>query len=353
MTALLHPRTWLPTLALLALGLPAGAAPVRPTTPGVLPSLEKYMPNDADGVLLFNVKQVLASPLYTKNFKTKFDTLLAKDEVKPYLKDIGFDPMKDIGHLAVILSRSCHSETFGKGDGPILMVFGKFDPAKMKKKLEGLAKEHPKVVKISDATGGKLYEIGQFYGNGPGYAAILDKGTLIIGPRKEHATDALAKANGKKRTKLKYPALTAALKKWKAKTSVQGIALESMVVDTTYHFEKGAGGGKKIFHTLGERGFKLGVLNVQVKDDAAGKCTLSVKDKAKLKDLLKKWTDGKAEIVREGRRAAEMEAGFGPMINFLENLTLKGTTDAIVIEGKASAQVFKSFLDLTIFRARP
>jgi hypothetical protein len=360
MNPLLRVRTWLSALALLALAVPAGAAPVRPGTPGVLPTLEKYLPDDADGVLLVNVKQIVASPLFTKNFKKNFEELLAKDAVKPYLKDLGFDPLKDVEHAAFILGRSCHSETVGTPDGPIMMAFGKFDPAKLKKKMAALAKEHPKVVQVHDAAGSTLYEIRGMYGSG-GYgahgsggtfAAQLDKETLIVGPRKEHVTDALAKAKGKKKTKLKYPALSKAVKKWKADTSVQGVALESMVINKSYHFEKGPG-GKTIFHTMGERGFKQGVLNIQVKDEAKGSATLTVKDKGKLKALLKKWLDGKEEVVRDGRRAAEREEGgkaIRAMVNFIASVTIKGKDDAIVLEGKADAAVFQAFLDLTFPR---
>jgi hypothetical protein len=115
----------------------------------------------------------------------------------------------------------------------------------------------------------------------------------------------------------------------------------------------GAGGGfdyKLIHHTLGELGFKEAHLNIQVKDEAKGGVTLTVKDKDKLKTLLKKWTDGRDEIVREGRRFAEGQKGIGTILDFLASLTIKGTADAIVIEGKATAAFFQGFLDLMSFR---
>jgi hypothetical protein len=353
MNALLRRPTWLSALALLALACPTGAAPVRPGTPGVLPTLQKYLPDDADGVLLVNVKQIVASPLYTRNFKKKFDTLLAKDEVKPYLKDLGFDPLKDVEHLAIILARSCHAEKPGSGDGPIFLAFGKFDSAKLKKKMGALAAKHPKVVQAHSAGGSKFYELrGLLGGSGAAYAAQLDRGTLILAGRKGHVTDALAKASGKKKTKLKYPALTAALKKWKDKTSVQGVALESMVTHGGYSATKGAGGGveyRVILHTLGESGFKGARLNVDVKDVAKGSATLTAKDKGKLKTLLKKLVDGKEQAVVSGRRAAERERGLAPLIDFLANVKVKSTADSIVMEGKASATVFQAFLDTAIF----
>src|SRR6516165_3226908 len=148
------PRLWasLAAVALLGVALPADAAPVR-SGPSGLGQLEKYLPDDADGVMVVNLKPILASPFFTKNYKTKVETLLKHDAVQPWLKDAGFDPLKDIEHLVVALGASCHSDSPGREDGPVFLALGKFDTAKMHDKLASLAKEMPKVLEIQEAAG--------------------------------------------------------------------------------------------------------------------------------------------------------------------------------------------------------
>src|SRR5579859_3836766 len=71
---------------------------------GASGSLEKYFPDDANAVLLVNVKAILTSPLYAKNFSKQVEGLLAMEQVKPFLKDCGFDPVKDIDLAAFVMS---------------------------------------------------------------------------------------------------------------------------------------------------------------------------------------------------------------------------------------------------------
>src|SRR5262245_31717976 len=88
-------------LAALALGLvlalPAFAAPV----PGeaAAGSYEKYLPDDADGVVTINVRALLDSELVKK---VGLDKMLAdNEEAQKSLKALGLDPLKDIERVVI------------------------------------------------------------------------------------------------------------------------------------------------------------------------------------------------------------------------------------------------------------
>src|SRR5262249_32482587 len=65
--------------AFLGFALPAQAAPAPADEQ---PKVHKFLPDDSGGVFLVNIKQIVASPLYTKNFQKQVDELLKKDEVQ-------------------------------------------------------------------------------------------------------------------------------------------------------------------------------------------------------------------------------------------------------------------------------
>src|SRR5919202_323461 len=101
-------RVALAALTLLGFTLAAPSAPVpRPGGPSV-PKLEKYLLDDTDFVLLVNVKQVLSSPMYKKNFEKLVEEFLKQPAAQAILQDAGFDPLKDVEWAAVYTGRSCH-----------------------------------------------------------------------------------------------------------------------------------------------------------------------------------------------------------------------------------------------------
>src|SRR5258707_14037751 len=79
-------------LSLLAIRVflsPIAAAPApepAPTAP-----LEKYFPDDANGIVLLNVKQAVSSPVFTKNYQKKAEELLRMTHVQSWLKECGLD----------------------------------------------------------------------------------------------------------------------------------------------------------------------------------------------------------------------------------------------------------------------
>src|SRR5947208_13626445 len=90
--------------ALLAVLFVAGAAAAAdaPATKGAAATgLDKYLPDGAQFVLSFNVKQLLDAPL-VKTDKKAFDE--AMDNAAKHLKDFGIDPKKDLDRVVVAMS---------------------------------------------------------------------------------------------------------------------------------------------------------------------------------------------------------------------------------------------------------
>src|SRR5215469_136225 len=155
MRALNHSRTWLLAVALLASALPAAAAPA----PAARPDLSRFLIDDTDFVLVVNVKQILASPAFTRNYQKDVEGLLQSDIVKPWLEGTGFDPLKDVERLIVVMGRSCHPTENDTAHGPLLFLQGRFDPDKLRAKADKLAESMPGLLKSHTLDGVKVYEL--------------------------------------------------------------------------------------------------------------------------------------------------------------------------------------------------
>jgi hypothetical protein len=209
----------------LAVALPAVAAPV----PGdaSAPGVEKYLPDGADSVIVVNVRQLLDSELIKK---AGLDKALAGEDAQKSFKALGLDPLKDVERVVITSDKE-------KADEALLIVQGKFDPAKLSAAIEATAKDKPDHVKIHKGEYGKIYEMsnldevmkllppaaGALGGNLKGrsaFATIPDKGHVVVAFSKESAETVLTKAAGKKTTKLSNKELPALLAKIDLKQSV-------------------------------------------------------------------------------------------------------------------------------------
>jgi hypothetical protein len=204
----------------LAVALPAFAADAP------APGLEKYLPDGADGVIVVNVRQLLDSELIKK---AGLDKALAGEDAQKSFKALGLDPLKDVERVVVTSDKE-------KADEALLIVQGKFDPAKLSAAIEAVAKDKPDHIKIHKGEYGKVYEmsnldevmkllppavgaLGNFKGRSA-FATIPDKGHVVVAFSKESAETVLLKAAGKKTTKLSNKELPALLAKIDLKQSV-------------------------------------------------------------------------------------------------------------------------------------
>src|SRR5262249_3473745 len=172
-----------------------------------------------------------------------------RDEVKPYLKDAGIDLFKDVEQVVVCMGKSCHrSKPRQPGqadeDGPIILLQGKFDKAKIDKQLAKLA-DDKKGVKVVEHNKSKFHRLSFGPGDNGPYVAALDKSNLLICGSKDQVTEQISRVAGKSKPKLKYPAISAFLKaRAKSPNTVDVIALEAMITGTSYSGIKNPGGGQ-------------------------------------------------------------------------------------------------------------
>src|SRR5262249_43833652 len=117
-------RAGLLALALVAAAPAAPAAPVPAQAP--VPPLGKYLPDDTDFVAVVNVKQVVASPLFSKHFLKMAEAALKGEQAQRFLKGAGLDPLKDVDRVLVVLSRSCWNDARpGRNEGPVFIFQGR------------------------------------------------------------------------------------------------------------------------------------------------------------------------------------------------------------------------------------
>jgi hypothetical protein len=188
--------------------------------------LEKYLPDGADGVVTFNVRQLLDSELIKK---IGLDKTLADEDAQKTIKSLGLDPLKDIERVLITFDKE-------KADEPFFIIQGKFDLAKLSKAAEDAAKDNKEHFKIHKSEYGKIYELSnldeivplppQAAGAGISlkgksvFATIPDKGHVVLAGSKEAAEIVLSKSAGKKTTKLTSKELSGLLAKMDLKQSI-------------------------------------------------------------------------------------------------------------------------------------
>jgi hypothetical protein len=178
-------HTWFVAVALFAVALPVRAAEV-----------EKYFPDDAEAVLTLNIKQILESPLLKSGLEAAKRGIQDDAEAQKTLKDLGFDPFKDLEQVAVAMPG-------GQPDRALLLVQGRFDVAKFEAKAEEAGKGEVKVHNIGDR---KVFESKvpvPNLGDQSLFICLLDPTTIAVSGTKEGVVDALDKKAGKKKTMLK------------------------------------------------------------------------------------------------------------------------------------------------------
>jgi hypothetical protein len=192
-------------VTLAALAAPAWAA-----------DTDIYLPNNTEGVVTVNVKQMLEAPLVKNNLDTIKALLLASGNAQKMLDDLGFDPFTDVDRVVVAIDPDVSKSA--------TLVHGKFDPAKIGAKAEKAAKENPDVLKIVKAGDYTIYEVKPPEQNETLYVAIVDSGTIFASPSKAAVVDALDKKAGTKQAELKKE-MQALLAKIDPKQSISIVTL--------------------------------------------------------------------------------------------------------------------------------
>jgi hypothetical protein len=181
-------KVWLAALALTAVAL--AATPARAVEP------PKWVPADADALVVFNVKQTLSSAL-VKNFALKElqDALKQDDNVAQILKAAEIDPLKDIDSILMTVS---DLGSTGKNE-LFVAVSGKFNAEKLHAAAENFAKKNPKELEFAGEGKDRVYKV--ITKDQTAFAAVPDGNTILVAKSKEFLQNAVKKGNAAKLNK--------------------------------------------------------------------------------------------------------------------------------------------------------
>jgi hypothetical protein len=195
-------------LAALVLALPAPAAEVN-----------RYLPEDTEILISINLKQILGSALVKQVGVEQIRQALNQiEEVQAVLKDLNFDPLKDLDQVLIA------SPGGNDQDKGLVIVHGTFDLDRFKKRGEDAAKDNPDILKVHKIAGMGgpflLYEVNIPDQQIPLFVSLPNKNTLLVSPGKDYVVDALRKGPDKLKPELKSKAFQALLEKMDPKQSL-------------------------------------------------------------------------------------------------------------------------------------
>jgi hypothetical protein len=354
-----------PRLAACLLAAGLLAAPARAA------DFDKYLLDDTDAVLTVNVKQVVASPLYTKSFKQQVEGLLKMEPVAALLKGTDFDPLKDVERVTVVMSRSCFGPDgptkVDTPEGPLMILQGNVDAAKLKALVERAGKELPVKIK-EDKIGNTAVWVVSVEEHRFGekvtvlyYFAAPEKGVVIFASIKDHMTAALEKASGKRKTQLKSKAMSELLARMDVKASASWAATGDMIFGTSQSTFKKVGkeikGGDKKeceaadefkpevkHHPLSESGVSAAIGSVTVADEIKGQTTLTFADADKAQTFAKQTQDG----LNNGIKLLSAQKELAPLVEAMKSVKIKAQDKSVALEGQAKAEAIDAVVKLLL-----
>ena len=327
-------------LAFLALAAPAHAA-----------DYDKYLLDDTSFVVTLNVRQAVAAPLFAKHYQKQVDGLLKMAEVQGELKKAGLDPLKDIDRIVLVMGLSSHREEVQAGQNfvaassgafPLVIVQGRFDPAKFHALAEEGVKETR--MKAHHAGAAKYYET---LAGGPTpypkFMAVVDKNMVVFAAHKDEMEDVLAKAAGKKKTQLKHAAMQKLLDQRDPKLTFEVLASHDMVVDTSVESVNMV--TKVTRRTLEDHGIESIRGGLTAGDDFNASAVVTCKQAAKAKEL--------NQLAEAGLKTAIDEAGkveqLASVVKFLKSLKMAVNDRTIQLEGQGGGDILQAlFLGLLL-----
>jgi hypothetical protein len=172
-------------LATLLLAAPVRAADVDP-----------YLPADTEGVVSINLRQILGSALVKQVGGVDIirNALRSQEEVNALLKELMFDPLKDVDRITIAGPSS------GETDKGLVIIRGRFNVEKFRARAEKAAKNNKdqlKVRKVKDPRGGEhtVYEFNVVPPQGGAaqtiFAGIPSKNILLAAPSLDYLVDAM------------------------------------------------------------------------------------------------------------------------------------------------------------------
>jgi hypothetical protein len=220
---------------------PLWGAALAVTVFGALPlnaaDLDPFVPPDTESYVAVNVRRVLDSAFAKKiGIDRARQALKDAEGVGDVLNDLGFDPFKDLDRVVIATPGGTDP------DRGLVIVHGKFNLEKFKKKAEEAARENADVLKIRKVPDGARGQITLYEVTPPGadmtlYVALASNTTLLASSGKDYVIEALKQARAKKKPVLKNKDFQSLLEKMDARQSVSlavlGKAIKGDLIDSS------------------------------------------------------------------------------------------------------------------------
>jgi hypothetical protein len=308
--------------------------------------IEKLVPDDADLVVSVQVKQVLVSPVFAKDFQKQVEGLLKMEAAQLLLKDSGLDPLRDIDRVVLVMGRSSHQHEEDPNSNkvsmmayPFAVVQGRFDRAKLEAKAAQLAAQQPGLVKIRQIGAAKVAEIGGE--DESGVVAVLDYKTVVAGPRNQVA-DAIDRAAGKKKGQLRNKQIAQYLQDLDSKQSIESLALAETVVSKSVS-QTGNNKPEVKLRTIGDAGIAGLRIRAALGDDIKVQVAITAKDAAQTKTLAEAIAKGLKEAIGEGEKEAARIKELGPVMQALKAVKVGTKDQTITLEGRGGGDAALGF----------
>jgi len=182
-------------------------------TAGRTAEVDALLPSETEQIVYMNVKQILGSDIIKKFALGQIKQTLEGNDAQKFLKEIGLDPMKDIDTVNIGVWGQDKDNM-----NTLAVVRGTFDAEKLFTAAEKASKENADQVSIVEEGDYKLVKFVNKDGK-PGYAAVADNKTVLIGSEKKIVAASLTAAIKKVKPTLSKE-LAALLLKQDAKASM-------------------------------------------------------------------------------------------------------------------------------------
>ncbi|MHB1423156.1 MAG: hypothetical protein ACYC3I_08180 [Gemmataceae bacterium] len=299
--------------------------------------VDRFMPEDTEFVLNLNVRQIRDSELVKKNEFQDLaqEALRGNDQVQDVLKDLGFDPFKDLDRIIIATPVSTEK------DRGLFIVHGRFDVAKFKAKAEAVAKDDEEHLKIRKVLGGKhlLYEVNVPELDDPLFVALANNNTLLASPGKDYVVDALKKIGKETKPVLKNKQFQALLEKIEER---QSLSLAAVPGPNLGKVVEGASGDiKAMIEKIQALGGGLTVSD-EIKLEFVVN-TKDAKDAKELRDSAKAGLDAVitfASIFVQNNNSPAGEF----LMEFLKSLRVANKGESVVLKGRISSDSIEDAL---------
>jgi hypothetical protein len=325
--------------AFFGIALPAQAAPAPADEQ---PKVHKFLPDDSGGVFVVNIKQIVASPLYTKNFQKQVDELLKKDEVQTILKDAGLDPHKDIDRIILTIVPSTNNGL----SGPFVVCEGRFDPTKLQAATEAAGKKYGSVKPVEMGKT-KVYELA--VPGSPSFLALVDKNTILFAESKDYIAEALEKAAGKRKTEFKSKGLGDLIEKMDPKQIFSIAATGDLIMGGSVS-TNAMGVVTRQVMTLGQQGIDSLTGGLTIEDSVIkGKGTLTSPNAETAAKVSEQFQAGLKQAIDEVTKLATVQKEFAPLVDVLKSVKVSAKEDKIMVEGQGGTEAIEALIKSFFF----